>query len=129
MVLYKFFLKIKGVPKEYTYALDLNSDQEDSPEKVFTTETKENLRHTLQKESLCSIKDKYLNRIVSNWIEDIKEGYRESNLTLALPLLIESNIEQLKEPGYQDIPIMLSPEISEIEPSFGMLPSLETIFN
>ena len=129
MVLYQFSLKIEGVPKECTYSLDLNSNQEDNPQTIFTAETKENLRKSLQKESLCSIKDKHLNRIVSNWIEDIKEGYRQSKLTLNLPLLIESNVGQLQESGYQHIPMMFSPEISEIEPTGGMLPPLETIFN
>ena len=129
MVIYKFFLKIKGTQNKYDYAVDLTSNQEDNPEQFFTTKEKENLRNSLQQKSLCTIKGEHLNRILTTWIEDIKEGYRESSLTLDLPLLIESNIEQLNEPGYQALPSLLSPEISAIEPSWGMLPPLETIFN
>ena len=66
---------------------------------------------------------------MNTWIEDIKEGYRESSIVLDLPLLIESDIGQLNDQGYQEIPSLMSPEISEIEPSFGMLPPLEKIFN
>lgn len=128
MVLYKFNLTVKDVSQSYTYGLDLNSHQEDHPQDIFTAEIKENLRTNLQNKSLCSIKDKHLNQIIATWIEDIKEGYRESKLTLDLPLLIESNLEKLQDSGNQDLPPLLSPEISDIEPQWGMLPPLTTIY-
>ena len=128
MVGYKFWLKIKNVPHKYVYDLDLDSYQEDNPECIFTAEVRENLRNALQNQSLCAIKDKHLNQIISAWIEDIREGYRTSELTLDLPLLIESNVEQIQDEGNQHLPEMLSPEISAIEPQWGMLPPLGTIF-
>ena len=63
------------------------------------------------------------------WIEDIREGYRESTMTLDLPWQGESNVEQINEQGNQDFPYMINPELSGIEPRSGMLPPLETIFN
>ncbi len=129
MVLYQFWLKIKDIPdKKYIYNLNLKSHQEDNPELIFTSEVRENLRNTLQNESLCAIKDKHLNQIISTWIEDIEEGYRKSEKTLDLPLLIESNIEKIQDGGNQKLPMILSPEISDIEPQWGMLPPLSNIF-
>ena len=129
MVIYKFFLKIKGTPNKYNYDVNLTSNQENNPELFFTPQEKEKLRISLQEKSLCAIKEKHLNQILNTWIEDIKEGYRSSSITLDLPLLIESDIEQLNEQGYQELPSLISPEISAIEPSFGMLPPLEKIFS
>ncbi len=129
MVIYKFFLKTQDSRDRYEYVVNLNSNQENNPRRFFTTEEKEKLRHNLQQKSLCAIKDKHLIQILNTWIEDIEEGYRESSLTLDLPLLIESNIEQLDEQGYQDLPSLLSPEISQIEPKWGMLPPLARIFS
>lgn len=128
MVIYKFWLKIKDVPHKYAYDLDLNSRQEGKPESIFTPEVREKLRNTLQNESLCGIKDRHLNQIISAWTEDIEEGYRTTELTLDLPLLIESNVEKIQDEGNQDLPMMLNPEISAIEPQLGMLPPLLTIF-
>ena len=124
MVVYNFFLKIKNVQEQYSYSLDLNQNQEDNPELVFTREIKESLRRRLQNKSSCAIKDKHLNQILTTWIQDIKEGYRESTITLDLPLLIESDIEKLQESGNQQLPEMIEPDISEIEPQIGALPPL-----
>ena len=124
MVKYSFSLKLKGTNDEYSYALDLTAQQENFPEKVFTQEIRESLRNTLQNKSSCAIKDNHLNQIIQTWIQDIREGYRDSNLTLNLPLLIESNLEQLNEQGNQDIPTIISPNLSDIEPQIGMFPPL-----
>ncbi|MDJ0742168.1 MAG: hypothetical protein QNJ32_02275 [Xenococcaceae cyanobacterium MO_167.B27] len=124
MVIYNFYLKIKGSQERYNYSLDFKPNQENNPEQVFTTEIKESLRRTLQKQSSCAIKDKDLNKILNTWIQDIKEGYRESTLTLDLPLLIESEIEKLQESGNQQLPEIIEPDIAEIEPQIGALPPL-----
>ena len=124
MVIYKFFLNIKGSQERYNYSLDFKPNQEDNPEQVFTTEIKESIRKTLQTKSSCAIKDKHLNQILTTWIQDIKEGYRESTITLDLPLLIESEIDKLQEFGNQELPEIIEPDISEIDPQFGALPPL-----
>ncbi|MFM6372456.1 MAG: hypothetical protein ACKPGN_30260, partial [Dolichospermum sp.] len=110
---------LKGTYDEYTYALNLTYRQENFPEEIFTQEIRESLRTTLQNKSLCAIKEHHLNQIIQTWIQDIREGYRDSNLTLNLPLLIESSIEQLNESGNQDLPTVINPNLSEIEPIIG----------
>ncbi|WP_066381230.1 MULTISPECIES: hypothetical protein [unclassified Anabaena] len=124
MVKYTFSLRVKGLDEQYMYSLDLNPTQENMPEQVFTSEIRENLRISLQNKSLCAIKDNHLYQIIQTWIEDIKEGYRDSSLTLNLPLLIESNIDKLNEPGFQELPAVISPDLFNIEPILGMLPPL-----
>jgi len=124
MVKYTFSLRIKGSDDQYIYSLDLKHTQENMPEQVFTSEIREHLRLSLQNKSLCAIKDNHLNQIIQTWIQDIKEGYRDSTLTLNLPLLIESNIDKLNEQGFQELPSVISPDLSNIEPQLGMLPPL-----
>ena len=124
MVKYSFSLRVKGTNDEYSYALDLTSHEENFPEQIFTQEIRENLRNTLQNKSLCAIKDNHLNQIIQTWIQDIREGYRNSNLIINLPLLIESNIEKLNEQGNQENPTIVSPNLSGIEPQIGMFPPL-----
>lgn len=124
MVVYKFSLQVEGSQDRYSYSLDFKPNQEDNPKQVFTLEIKESLRKKLQKASSCAIKDHHLNRILTTWIQDIKEGYRESTLTLDLPLLIESEIDRLQESGYQQLPEIIDPDISKIEPQTGALPPL-----
>ncbi|MDJ0676571.1 MAG: hypothetical protein QNJ36_14525 [Calothrix sp. MO_167.B42] len=124
MVKYIFSLKVKDSNDEYTYDLDLNPNQENNPEQIFTPEKRENIRIKLQNQSLCAIKDSHLNQIINTWIQDIKEGYRESTLTLNLRLLVESITENLNEPGNQENPTLVNPDLSDIEPQLGMLPPL-----
>ena len=127
MVKYTFYLKIQNSKEGYEYTLDLKPMQEDTPEQVFTPTLKENIRTTLQNLSLSAIKDQQLNDIIQTWIEDIKEGYRFSSLTLNLRLLIEENIDKLQEMGNQELPKIINPDISDIEPQFGMLPPLNFV--
>jgi hypothetical protein len=127
MVEYTFHLQPKDSPERYSYTLDLNPIQEDMPEQIFTPAIKEDIRATLQKLSLSAIKDHQLNNIIQTWIKDIREGYRFSSLTLNLRLLIEENIDQLQEMGNQEIPKIIDPDLSDLEPEFGMLPPLNFI--
>ncbi|CEJ45396.1 hypothetical protein [Umezakia ovalisporum] len=124
MVKYKFSLSVKGFEQEYTYILDLLPQEENNPEQVFNEQLREKLRIDMQNQSLCAIKDSHLNQIIKTWIQDIKEGFRNSNITLNLPLLIEANIEQLDEQGNQEIPTIITPNLLDIEPQLGMLPTL-----
>ncbi|TAE59108.1 MAG: hypothetical protein EAZ76_15055 [Nostocales cyanobacterium] len=125
MVKYSFSLNIKGTNDEYTYSIDLTPNQEDDPKTIFTYEIRENLRNTLQEKSLCAIKDNHLNQIIQTWLEDISEGFRNSHLTLKLPLLIESKLEKLHETGNQNLPTIITPNLSTIEPKIGKLPPLD----
>lgn len=124
MIKYRFYLKIKNSNEEYTHALDLTPNQENMPEQIFTLEISESIRTNLQNKSSCAIKDTHLNKIIKTWIQDIKEGYRDSTLTLNIPLLSEANIDKLNEQGNQENPTIISPDITDIEPQLGMLPPL-----
>lgn len=129
MVVYKFFLSLKNSPERYDYPLDLTAAQEDNPEAIFTTEIRQAIRKHFQERSSCAIKENHLNQIITTWIEDIREGYRESVLTLDLPLLSDSNVEKIQDQGNQELPSLFPPDLSAIEPIGGMFPPLEGIFN
>lgn len=124
MANYTVALKVKDSNEEYRYTLSLTPHQENNPESVFHLEIRESMRSNLQKQSSCRINDSHLNKIVKTWIQDIKEGYRDSTITLDLPLLIVENISRLHEKGNQQVPAMINPDLSNIEPLFGMLPPL-----
>lgn len=122
MVKYTFNLKVGK--EKYEIAIDLQKNLEDRPERYFTPAECEKIREDLQRQSSCKINDSHLRRIVTSWIEDILEGYRHSELTLDLPLMSEANIENLRESGNQEIPSVIYPKISEVEPLAGALPPL-----
>jgi hypothetical protein len=127
MVKYSLELKLKNyndVQNSYRYTLDLNPAQENQPEQIFDREICQRIKQKFQTESACKISDANLNRMVAAWREDIREGYRYTTITLDLPLLIESEIEKLQESGNQQLPEMIEPDISEIEPQIGALPPL-----
>ena len=127
MARYAVSLKLKDSadPKEvYTYPLTLIPAQENNPEQIFTYEIREGLRKNLQQQSGCKINDNHLQQIINTWIEDIQEGYRDTLITLDLPPLIAANIEQIQETGNQELPQLIDPDLSEIEPILGMLPPL-----
>jgi hypothetical protein len=128
MVIYKFFLTVKGSPDRYDYSLDLTSLQEDNPEKIFIPEIRQRMQQTLENKSSCRINPNRLEQIIQVWSEDIREGYRDTYLTLDLPLLGESKLEQLQEKGNQELPTLMSPNLLGIEPTQGMLPPLDMLF-
>lgn len=127
MIQYSFFLTVLGVSETFTYRLQLKPDEEDYPEKAFTLARCQQIREKLEIESACEIDDNSLARIVKTWIKDIREGYRESSITLDLPSLLESQIMDLQDDGNQEIPALFPPDLSEIEPQHGAFPPL--IFN
>jgi len=127
MVKYSFTLEIKGSNERYGYTVDLNQSSENRPEGFFTQDVCQTIRMELQRQSLCRIDNNALNRIVKTWIQDIKEGYRNSSLTLELLPLSESNLGDLSDNGSQEIPPMVYPDISQIEPVGGALPPLNFV--
>ncbi|MFW6359884.1 MAG: hypothetical protein ACOC0N_11825 [Chroococcales cyanobacterium] len=127
MVQYSVELKLKDNPdskESYRYTLDLTIAQENNPNLIFTSEIRQRMRQSLQKQSSCKINEANLNQIIKTWSEDIREGYRLTIITLDLPLLVESNLDQLIENGNLEIPALVEPEIAEIEPQSGALPPL-----
>jgi hypothetical protein len=124
MVKYTITLKLKSSDEMHDYSLNLEQAQEDHPEKIFDSVQREYLRQALQQKSTCKIDDLNLNYIIKSWIQDIREGYKSSVVTLDLTSLIESKIEQLRESGNQSFPPFLPPDLSDITPSLGALPPL-----
>lgn len=124
MATYTLFLQLKDTGDRHSYSLDLSASQENRPEQIFTQEIRQRVQQTFQKQSACKVSEANLNRLITAWLEDIREGYRSTTVTLDLPLLIEANIEQLKENGYQQLPELIEPDLSEIEPQIGALPPL-----
>lgn len=126
MVKYSFNLKIKdsSINESYSYILNLTPDRENNPVDIFNHEIKQSIRKTLQTKSSCKISDRNLALMINTWIQDIREGYRETYLTLALPLLIEANIDRLNESGNQELPEIIEPDVTEIEPQLGAFPPL-----
>lgn len=126
MVKYSFNLKIKDnlLHENLSYILDLTLIQENNPVEIFNYEIRQSMRKSLQTKSGCKISDHNLDLMINTWIQDIREGYRETYLTLVLPLLIEANIDQIHENGNQQLPEIFEPDIAEIEPQFGAFPPL-----
>jgi len=124
MVKYTLTVKNQSSNEKYDWAIDLRKEQEDRPELYFTQAVCERIRGELQRQSSCRINDSQMSRIVATWIEDIKEGYRHSELTLDLPLMSEGDMDNLQESGNQAIPGIIAPDLSEVEPQTGALPPL-----
>jgi hypothetical protein len=129
MVIYTLSLHTQSSPPGgYQYPLDLHPHYEDNPQEIFTPEIRQELQDTLQQQSLCAIREHHLNQIINAWIEDIQEGYRNTSIRLNLPSLFETNLENFQDNGNQEFPDLFDPELTGIEPTFGMLPSLEDIY-
>jgi len=124
MVKYKLSLKLKDLPDSFDYYRDLTQAEENYPEKFLTSTLREEIREHFQQQSCCHLNDGNLNRLINHWIQDIKEGYRESVIALDLPPIGAANLHQLQDSGNQEIPPLVFPDISEIEPSRGALPPL-----
>jgi len=124
MVRYSFSLKLKDSSHEYKYILELQPNQENNPDIFLSSEVREHIRDTLQRQSSCKIDGATLNRILNIWIKDIREGYRDSSITLDLPTFLESQILLLNEDGNQQIPDFIKPNFSSIKPKIGALPPL-----
>ncbi|NEQ72701.1 MAG: hypothetical protein F6K23_06210 [Okeania sp. SIO2C9] len=125
MVEYSFTLTNKNTNQISRYLLDLEEYYENQPASFFTPIVCNKIRNELQSQSSCHINDMYLQIIIKTWIQDIKEGYRDSNIVLDLPKINHRNINNLKESGNQKIPQLIYPDLSDIEPKIGALPPLD----
>jgi hypothetical protein len=128
MVQYQLEMKLEdsGLTGEvFRYSLDFSLSEEDNPQtKLFTQEIKESIRRSLQNQSGRSIDDGKLEKIVNIWAKDIREGYRRTTVTLSLPSLAEDKLRNLRESGNQEIPDLVFPDLSGIEPKLGAYPPL-----
>jgi hypothetical protein len=127
MICYDFFLYLQGSNASYKYSLNFKPEEEDDPERKFTSEIRESMRRDLEKKSSCKIDPATLNKMIQPWIEDIKEGFRETSMTLDLPSLLTDGLSHLQEQGYQNLPEVIPPDLADIEPQFGCLPPLNFV--
>ena len=126
MVEYQFRLEIAETKSYYTCTINLNEQEENDPKTFFTTQRRKEVRKELEKQSSCKITDGHLQRIIDTWVEDIKDGFRESSLVLPnLTTMLEAEINNLEETGNQEKPTILEPNLASIEPKLGVLPPLK----
>lgn len=126
MVLYRLTLKNKNTPDlpDVIHELDLSPSQEDNPEALFKGNAREELRQILQEQTAASITNASLQKIIDRWLDDIREGYRLTPLTLTLAPLEFDNLKNLKDQGNPTPPPFVPPDFSEISPQRGALPPL-----
>lgn len=124
MTSYKLILTYTDHAQPVQLNISLTKTQEDYPEMYFSHEAKENIRTTIQKQTACAVMDNHLNKIITSWIQDIKEGYPESKVKINLPSLLEVNFLKICDCGNQDIPDLFEPQPSDFEPLWGASPPL-----
>jgi hypothetical protein len=124
----QYLLTIKPVKndsnQDLKYALDLNIHQENNPEIIFNLEIKKSMIKSLESNGTYKISLSKLEQIIKVWLKDICQGYRETTISVKLPLLIDSQINQVIEFGNQEIPDLIEPDLSSIEPQGGAFPPL-----
>lgn len=125
MVQYSLTLTNKNTNQQYRYTVELEQHYEDKPASFFTPIVCNQIRGELERQSGCQINDTHLEIIIKTWIQDLKEGYRDSSILLELPVINHQNIHNLTEAGNQEIPALIYPDLSDIEPKIGALPPLD----
>lgn len=124
MVQYALILKLVDTQEEYRYTLELTRNQENKPEQIFTDEIKERMKTFFEKQSKCEVNQVNLKKMITRWQEDIAEGYKTTQISLNLPSIFISSLKQLQDEGNQEIPSLLPPDLTDIEPQGGALPDL-----
>lgn len=124
MVQYALILKLPENQQEYRYTLDLTRTQENKPEQIFTEEIKERMKTFFEKQTQCEVNQVNLKKMITRWQEDIAEGYKTTQINLKLPSIFISSLKQLQDEGNQEVPPLLPPDLTDIEPKGGALPDL-----
>jgi hypothetical protein len=129
MVKYTITIKEKEDNKQYSYSLELNENQEDNPQIIFRPEITISMQKQLEAKSMATFTEYQLQQIINAWIEDIKEGYRNTIITLKLKSVLDESLKLLTDLGNQDIPDLIEPDLENIEPIGGVLPSILNIIS
>jgi hypothetical protein len=127
MVYYKLSIKTKGNPDPndvFEYQVDLSTEHENAPEYYFGLERKEDIQKTLENKTDCRVNSQTLNQIISEWIDDISIGYRDTTLTLDLPPLDYIDPHNFEDTGNPELPPFQSPNLDGIIPNLFVLPPL-----
>ncbi|MBL1208710.1 hypothetical protein [Geminocystis sp. GBBB08] len=129
MVKYTLTITNKEDNQNFSYSLQLNQNQEDNPQLIFNHEIISSIKTQLETKSLATINQYQLQQIINSWIEDIKEGYRLTPITIKLKSMLDEKIKLLIDSGNQEIPNFIEPDLENIEPTGGVLPPLSSIFS
>lgn len=129
MVKYTIIIKEKEDNKQYSYSLELNENQEDNPQVIFSPEITISMQKQLEAKSMATFTDYQLQQIINAWIEDIKEGYRNTIISLKLKSVLDEGLKLLTDIGNQDIPDLSEPDLENIEPIGGVLPPILNIIS
>jgi hypothetical protein len=129
MVKYTLTITNKEDNQSYSYSLQLNQTQEDNPEVIFNEEIISSMKIQLENQSSAIINKYQLQQMINSWIEDIKEGYRLTAITIKLKSMLDEKIKLLTDSGNQEIPDFIEPDLENIEPTGGVLPPLSSIFS
>lgn len=108
----------------FQYTIHLTPQEENYPKQKFKPQFCQELRRDLQQETSCKINQANLKKIINLWIEDIKEGYRTTTISIDLQTSIVEDLKAIHDKGNQELPDFLSPNLSSIEPKKGELPNL-----
>ena len=95
MVKYTLTIINKEDNQNYSYSLQLNQNQEDNPELIFNQEIISSMKTQLENQSSAIINEYQLQQIINSWIEDIKEGYRLTPITIKLKSMLDEKIKLL----------------------------------
>ncbi|GCE92340.1 hypothetical protein NIES46_03790 [Arthrospira platensis NIES-46] len=127
MVQYTLYLLSTSQPdsQPVSYNLNISENEENNPESIFNSKLREKMRSQLQQQTACAINNANLEKIIKTWLEDIREGYRTTSITLDLPALEFEEIHQIQDSGDRRIPDLFPPNFSQIEPQGGALPPLD----
>lgn len=129
MVKYTITIINKEDNQNYSYSLQLNQNQEDNPQIIFSPEITISMQKQLETKSMTTFTEYQLQQIINAWIEDIKEGYRNTIITLKLKSILDENLKLLTDLGNQDIPDFIEPDLENIEPVGGVLPPILKIIS
>lgn len=113
---YKLFLTVNGSSLSPSdYAIDLTEEEESNPNNKLG-EQRESIKNIFQQRTSRCLNDEHLELIIKAWLQDIKEGYRDTTLALDLPLLIEQEANNLEASNYPQIPVVFPPHSNENQP-------------
>ncbi len=125
MVQYTLTLKNQIDNEKFTHILNLQKEQENRPDIFFTKEVCLEIQRELEIKSACKISDRQMKRIIQHWIQDIREGYRDSMITVEFSPFNEADLEDIHESGNRAVSAIIYPSLSDVAPQLGALPPLK----
>jgi hypothetical protein len=125
MLKIKYSLSLEIGSTTIPYFTELTEEEECNP-LPYLQKNRDDLRKLIQQKMGHHIQADYLDKkVIRFWASQIEEGHRTTGLTLDLPPFEEEDLENIQDNGYQELPALVPPDLQEIEPMIGALPSLD----